>query len=86
VDNLLYLRWQEAYKDLRKARDPLEDGFFEELAKMDTQAVELYKKDPAAARELVTDFSRRCMEQAVDVFRKLRAQLITKYTNNRLGL
>ena len=86
VDNLLYLRWQEAYKDLIKARDPLEEGFFEGLAEMDRRAVELFKKSPAEAKKLLTGFSRQCMEQAVDVYRKLRAMLITKYTNNKLGL
>lgn len=27
VDNLMYLRWQDAVKDLHKVRDPLEQGF-----------------------------------------------------------
>ena len=86
VDNLLYLRWQEAYKDLLEARDPLEEGFFKDLAEMDNRALELYKTDPDKARQLLTDFSRTSMEKAVDVFRKLRIRLITKYTNNKLGL
>ena len=86
VDNLLYLRWQEAIKVLRKVRDPLEAGFFQKIQEVDATAVELYKKDPKEAQEFLTEFTRTCMEDTVAMYRKLRTTLITLFTNNKLGL
>lgn len=86
VDNLLYLRWQEAIKDLRAVRDPLEAGFFEKQASIDAKALELHKKDPKLAKEFLTDYTKSRMEQIVKMYRDLRELLITKYTNNKLGL
>jgi len=86
VDNLLYLRWQEAIKDLRAVRDPLEAEFFKKLPSIDKKALELYKKDPKQAKKLLTDYTRLSMEKTVKMYRDLRKLLITKYTNNNLGL
>ena len=86
VDNLLYLKWQEAIKDLRSVRDPLEAGFFKEQSSIDAQALELYKKNQNKAKEFLTDYSRESMEKIVKMYRDLRYSLITKYTNNKQGL
>lgn len=85
VENLLYLRWQEAIKDLRQVRDPLEASFFSEQKDIDAQALDLYKKDPEAAKEFLTDYTRQSMEKIVKMYRDLRNTLISKYTNNKLG-
>jgi len=86
IDNLLYLRWQEAIKDLRAVRDPLETSFFSKQPSIDAEALKLYKKDPELAKKFLTDYTRESMEQIVKIYRKLRELLITKYTNNKLGL
>ena len=86
VDNLLYLRWQEAISVLRKARDPLEDGFFRKIEEVDSQALEMYNKDHDRAKDFLTDFTRTCMDNVVQMYRKLRSALITRFTNNKLGL
>ncbi|MEA2005092.1 MAG: C69 family dipeptidase [Acidobacteriota bacterium] len=86
VDNLLYLKWQEAIKDLRKYRDPLETSFFKEQASIDAKALELYKKDPNEAKKFLTSYTNEKMEQIVEMYRSLRKLLITKYTNNKQGL
>jgi len=86
VDNLLYLKWQEAIKDLRAVRDPLESGFFKEQSSIDSKALELYKKDPEQAKKFLTGYTRQCMEKIVSMYRDLRCLLITKYTNNKQGL
>ena len=86
VDNLLYLRWQEAIKDLRAVRDPLETGFFEKQSSIDAKALELYRKDPDLAKKFLTDYTKTCMEKTVKMYRDLRELIITKYTNNKLGL
>lgn len=86
VDNLLYLRWQEAIKDLRKVRDPLEAAFFAEQEGIDAEALALFKKDPAEAVAFLTGYTRGAMEKIVEMYRELRVVLISKYTNNKLGL
>ncbi len=86
VDNLLYLKWQEAVKDLRARRGPLEESFFTEQARIDSQAVSLLKEDPEKARDFLTDYTNSCMEKTVTMYHELRDLLITKYTNNKQGL
>jgi dipeptidase len=86
VDNLLYLQWQEAVKDLKAHRDPLESGFFKEQAEIDARALELYKKSPKKALKYLTLYTNTRMEQVVDMYRKLRNLLISKYTNNKQRL
>jgi dipeptidase len=89
VDNLLYLKWQEAVKDLKAQRDPLETRFFEEQAKIDAEALRLYKKSPGKAKTYLTRYTRSVMEEAVNMYRSLRnllILLISKYTNNKQRL
>ena len=82
VDNLLYLKWQEAIKDLKAVRDPLEASFFEKLSEIDAEALKLYKKNPEKAKKYLTKITLRRMEQVVKMYVDLRGLLITKYTNN----
>jgi dipeptidase len=82
VDNLLYLRFQEAMEDVRAERDPLEASFFSTQEEIEKKALELYQKSPEEAEAFLTDQARVRMEKVVELYRKLRNQLITKYTNN----
>jgi dipeptidase len=82
VDNLLYLRWQEAMEDVRAERDPLEASFFATQGDIETKALEIYQRSPEEAEAFLTDHARECMEKVVELYRMLRNQLITKYTNN----
>ncbi|MFC1529952.1 dipeptidase [Gemmatimonadota bacterium] len=86
VDNLLYLRWQDAIRDLQALRDPLEARFFEEQSRIDEEALRLFRRDPAGARQFLTRYSIGTMEETVELYRTLRSLLITKYTNNRQGM
>jgi len=86
VDNLLYLKWQEAIKDLRAVRDPLENSFFAEQDSIDARALELFKKNPNRAKKFLTKYTRSKMEATVKMYRELRNLLITKYTNNKQRL
>ena len=86
VDNLLYLCWQEAVKDLKKVRDPLEESFFRDMPEVEAKVLALLKEDPDQAKAFLTDYTRKSMEKTVRMYKDLRTLLITKYTNNRLGL
>ena len=83
VDNLANLKFQEAIKDVRAVRDPFEQAMFDKQSEIEQQALALYKKDPQAAREFLTDYSNGLMEQVTEMFLGLRNELIVKYTNNQ---
>jgi dipeptidase len=82
VDNLLYLRWQDAFEDVRAERDPLEASFFANQEDVEKKALDLYQRSPEEAEAFLTNHTRECMEKVVELYRTLRNQLITKYTNN----
>jgi dipeptidase len=82
VEKLMLLRWQAAVKDLREARDPVENGFFADQAAVDAKAQEMLKKDPAAGAKYLTDLTVSRMETVVKLFRGLRKKLLTKYTGD----
>jgi len=79
VEKLMLLRWQSAVKDLREARDPVEDTFFADQGAVDAKAAELLKSDPAAAAKYLTELTVSRMEKLVGIYRKLRATLLAKY-------
>jgi dipeptidase len=82
VEKLMLLRWQDAVKDLKEARDPLEKGFFSDQPEVDKKAAELLPKDPAGVSKYLTDLTISRMEKIVDLFRGLRKKLLTKYTGD----
>lgn len=86
VDNLLYLRWQDAYKDLLEVRTPLEEKIVGELSETDSKALELYKKNPEKAKELLTGYSWKTTDEIHKLYTDLRYQLLIKYTNNKQGI
>ena len=83
VDNMLYLKWQEAVKDLREVRDPYEEQLFSEREKVDNDALALYKKSPDKALEYLTEYSKAKMESVLEMYNRLHDTLIVKYSNSR---
>lgn len=86
VDNLLYLRWQDAVKDLNEVRDPLEQRFFDEQDKVDQKFQDLYSKNPKKAMQYITELTIQRQNETLKLFQELRIKLITKYTNNKQGI
>ncbi|MBN2185375.1 MAG: C69 family dipeptidase [Candidatus Krumholzibacteriota bacterium] len=84
VDNLLYLKWQEAIKDVRAVRDPVEAEFFEQQAEIDKKAAKLFKEESKKAEKYLTGITLERMEKIHWIYYELRDQLITKYSNNRV--
>jgi len=85
VETLVNLRYQDAIKDFRAVRDPLEDKLFAKQSEIDKKALELYKEDPMKAKIFLTDYTQSCMEEAVKTYQDLRYLLITKYNTARQG-
>ncbi len=82
VEKLLLLRWQDAVKDLRAARDPIESEFFGRQREVEDKALNLLEKDVAEAKKFLTDLTISRMDQVVKMYRKLRNLLISKYTGD----
>jgi len=82
ADDLVNRRYQDAIKDLREARDPLQEEFMSNQAKIEEEALDLYNEDPAKAKEYLTDYTSSAMEKAEDTYWDLNWKLISKYTNN----
>ena len=85
VDNLMYLQWQEAKKDLWAVRGPFEKNLFERQADIEKQALELYNHSPQKGKEFLTDYTNSKMEDAFKMYVELRAKLLVKYTNNKMN-
>jgi dipeptidase len=83
VDNLLYLKWQDAVQDLWKVRDPYEEQLFSERDHVDQEALALYEKNPEKALEYLTSYSKGKMETVLEMYNGLHDTLIVKYSNSR---
>jgi dipeptidase len=86
VDTLISLKYQDAIKDLRAMRDPLEAEIFAKQPEIEAKALELYKKDPEEAKDFLTDYTWSRMDEIAENYRELRYILITKYCGNKQGL
>jgi dipeptidase len=83
VDNLARLKFQEAIKDIRSARDPFEEEIFKSQGNVEAEAMKRYKRSAGSARKYLTDFSNGLIAEVMNIYRKLRFDLIATYTNNR---
>ena len=81
ASQLTTLRWQDMVKDVQRVWEPIEAKAFAEQAKVEEEALRLYKQDPAKAREYLTKYSHDIANGAVDAYWKLAEDLWTKYTN-----
>ena len=83
VDNLLYLKWQEAVQDLWEVRNPYEEQLFSERDSVDNKALALYRKKPEKALEFLTNYTKSNMEEVLEMYNELHDDLIVKYSNSR---
>ncbi len=83
VDNLANLRFQDIANDVRAVRDPFEANIFARQSQVEQEAMTLYKKNPKAAREHLTNYSNGLMNDVTKMFIGLRNDIIVKYTNNQ---
>ncbi len=79
VSKLALLRWQEMTKDIEKVWSGIESAAFAEQAKVEADALALYKADPAKARAFLTRYSIDMAEKAVAAYWALADELLGKY-------
>ena len=85
VDNLMYLRWQEADKDLRKVQQLFENDLFANQKEIEGEALQIFKDDPQKAKVFLTEYTNKKMDEILKLYTQLRYTLIQKYSNNVLG-
>ncbi len=83
VDNLLYLKWQEAIKDVWEVRNPYEEALFYERDSIDNEAIALYNKNPEKAEAYLTTYTQGKMETVLEMYNNLHDKLIVKYSNSQ---
>ncbi|MCT4615228.1 MAG: C69 family dipeptidase [Marinifilaceae bacterium] len=86
VDNLLYLRWQDASEDMRKMRDPFQQKLFDSVKEIDIRALDLYRKKPKYAKKFLTETCTQNMKELCKLYLEIRNKLISRYTNNKQGV
>jgi dipeptidase len=82
VSQLATLYWQPMSQSIAKVWSPIEEKAFADQAKIEEQALSLYKQNPAKAREFLTSYCVKTAEDAVAAYRKLEEDLWGSFTQN----
>jgi dipeptidase len=77
--NWANLNYAAMSQDIRKAASEIEGRFFAQQPVIEKTAVELYKQDPAAAREYITSYTYRGALDTIDSWWRLSDTLIVNY-------
>lgn len=81
ASQLAMFRWQEMVKDIEQVWRPMEEKAFADQARIEEEALRLYKQDPRQARQFLTKYSHDQANGAVSAYWKLVDDLWSKYTN-----
>lgn len=81
VSQLCYFRFQEMTKDVEAVWSDIENKAFTNQAEFEKNALELYKKDKSKVKKMLTDYSVKTAEDAVNRYWNLAEELWSKYTN-----
>ncbi|MGI6319587.1 MAG: dipeptidase [Bacteroidales bacterium] len=79
VSSQVYSRWSDMIVDLQKVQKQLETQFMADVNAFDKVAVDAYKKDPIAGRQLLTQFSVQKGDYTTLRWRQLGEYLMVKY-------
>ena len=81
VDFHAQVVYSHAIKDVRKAQEKWEGSAVAKTLTVDKFAHELYKKDPAEARQFLTDYCVNNANRVIDAWWELGDQLLVKYNH-----
>lgn len=84
VSNLAYTRYKDMIVDIQKVQTALEGKFIAHTSVVDKAATDLYKTDPAKAREFLTDYSVNQANSTVMRWKELYRYLFTKYLDGNV--
>jgi dipeptidase len=84
VSNFAYTRYSDITPEIRKVQSELELKYLNEVAGIDKQAQELYKKSPKKAVDFLTTYSVNAGNATVKRWKELYAYLFTKYMDGNI--
>lgn len=80
VADLAAQKWGEMRHDVKKVWQVFEEEVFQKQAEIETEALNLYKKNPKSARRFLTKYSNDWMNKLTAAYWKLGDDLWSKYT------
>jgi dipeptidase len=84
VANWAYTRYSYMIKDIQKVQSELELRYIDETAKIDKEALALYKTDKNQARTYLTNYSVKTGDGTVARWKKLGEYLLVKYIDGNI--
>jgi dipeptidase len=84
VANFAYLRYDLMSQDVRRVQQALETKYLAQVPAIDAAALSLLEKDPARARELLTDTSAAVAAETVRRWEELFRYLLVKYIDGNV--
>lgn len=84
VSNFAYTGYNYIHPDVVKVQQELENKYVAYTKVIDATASDLYKKDPALARQFITDFSVNQGQNTFKRWKELYAYLFTKYMDGNI--
>ncbi|NSW46019.1 MAG: C69 family dipeptidase [Bacteroidales bacterium] len=84
VSNFAYTRYNVIIKDIQAVQSELENNYFNNVNNIDKQALELYKKDPKAGIDFITEYSVKTGNATVTRWKKLYQDLFVKYMDGNI--
>jgi dipeptidase len=84
VSNYTYTRWSDMIVDVQRVQRDFEGGFLADQAEVDRMALDLYKQNPALAKDYLTQYAAKTTEQLMTRWKKLGEFLIWKYLDGNV--
>jgi dipeptidase len=84
VANFSYLRYDVMAADVCKTLDELEDGYLQDIARTDAEAMKKYKEKPASARDFLNNYSNTQAANTFNRWKKLSQLLLVKYIDGNI--
>lgn len=84
VANFSYLRYDLMSQDVRRVQQELESKFLAQVPAIDAAALSLFEKEPARARELLTDYSAAAAAETMRRWEELFRYLLVKYIDGNV--
>ena len=84
VTNFAYTRYNAIFPDVKRAMNRWEDACYAVQPSFDAAAAALYKENPTAARQLVTDYSVATAENLFQTWKLLDEYLLVKFIDGNI--
>lgn len=84
VSNFAYTRYNVIIKDIQAVQSELENKYFNNTPQVDKEAVELFKKDPKAGLDYITNYSVKTGNETVARWKQLYKDLFVKYMDGNI--